>query len=86
MHIFKRIDLAFKHDRQQANAAVAVAGVGIYLLVMLMSVSARHNPALYQHAAGYVMILLGCAAGAVIIAYSFHVWQEKRLIENIPTS
>ncbi len=81
MHVFKRIELAARRDRKQANiTAVGVIG-GFYALMLF-----ARNPLAAGSWAGYLLLGLGLAAGLLVLTYAFSVWKEKRLIENIPTS
>jgi hypothetical protein len=86
MHIFKRIELFTRHNRQQASFGMGVFIAVAYAGGMLFSFVLGPGKQGLDPVVIYGAILLGLAAGLLVLTYAFYVWKEKRLIENIPTS
>ncbi|HTY08310.1 MAG TPA: GIDE domain-containing protein [Candidatus Edwardsbacteria bacterium] len=90
MHIFTRIQLAARRNRQAAGLIAGAVIVVAYLFVMFFPVGmqslALTAPSGTMPALGYAGALLVMALGVLVLTYSFAVWKEKRLIEDIPTS
>ncbi|MDI6739740.1 MAG: GIDE domain-containing protein [Candidatus Edwardsbacteria bacterium] len=86
MHIFKRIELAVRHNRRQSSFNFGALAIAAYLGMLLAFFAELHGAVLPWPFLTYGAILLGLAVGLLVLTYAFYVWKEKRLIENIPTS
>ena len=85
MHLFNRIQLAYKNDSRQAGAITSVIAVAGYVLVTWLFVMSRTS-LFAADLVRYGAPVAGMLLGALGFSYGFSVLGEKRLIENIPTS
>lgn len=86
MHIFKRIQLFARHNRRRASFVAGLFVAAAYAGGMVFSFVLEPGNRGFDPVVVYGAILVGLAAGLLVLTYAFYVWKEKRLIENIPTS
>ena len=86
MHIFTSIQLAARRNRQAAGLVTGTVIAGAYLFVMFFSFIMRPLGDQAVPVLMYAVVLGALAIGLLVMTYSLHLWKEKRLIEDIPTS